>query len=43
MRRSNIYLVGILEGKEEESKSEEIMAEKFPELLEDIVLQIREA
>lgn len=38
MRRFNIYLVGIFEGKEEESKLEEIMVEKFLELLEDIVL-----
>lgn len=43
MRRSNMYLVGVLEGKEGENKSEEIMARKFSELLEDTDPQSQEA
>ena len=44
---SNIHLIGVLEGEEEEQETgnlfEKIMKEKFPNLVKEIDMQIQEA
>ena len=43
MKHNNICIMGIIDGKESENLSEEIMTENFPNLVKEKVTQFREA